>query len=80
LGVIAMQQKRWADAERYLQGSLQMEPEDAKTWFNLARVRREAGNTAGAREAATRALQIQPGNAGVQAFLEQLDKAAVIPP
>ena len=72
LGVIAMEQKRWADAEKYLVGSLKIEPDDAKTWFNLARTRKEMGNLAKSDEALREAEKLEPANPIYRVFREQL--------
>lgn len=73
LGVIAMEQKRWSDAEVLYRKSLIIEPEDAKTWFNLARVRKEAGNLPGAEQALKEAEKLQPDAPSFKAFREQLN-------
>ena len=49
LGVIAYQQKFWVPAEKFLSGSLAIEPNDAKTNYLLACVRVERGDRDGAR-------------------------------
>jgi hypothetical protein len=72
LGVIAIEQKRWPDAETYLRASLVVEREDAKTWFNLARVRKEVGNIPGAEQALGEALRLDPGNVSFQEFRKGL--------
>lgn len=62
LGFIAMQRKRWADAEKFFLGSLKYEPEDANTWFLLADTRVKRGRTSEASEAIERALHLEPEN------------------
>jgi len=71
LGVLALEEKRWALAERFFLGSLETEPEDAKTHYLLARARYENGDLAGARTALDKALHARPRQ---REFLELQDK------
>jgi Flp pilus assembly protein TadD len=72
LGVIAIEQKRWTDAELYLLASLRTEPEDAKTWFNLARAQKETGNITKAEASLREAQRRDPSNVSYQALADQL--------
>jgi tetratricopeptide (TPR) repeat protein len=71
LGVLAMEEKRWDLAEKFLSASLDSEPEDAKTHYLLARVRLELGNLDGARAELDIALRARPNQ---KEFLELRDK------
>jgi Tfp pilus assembly protein PilF len=79
LGVIAIEQKRWADAELYLLGSLRTEPDDAKTWFNLARAQKEMGGITKAEASLREAQRRDPSNLAYQTFAEQLKDASKTP-
>ncbi len=72
LGIIAIQRKRWTEAESYLLASLQVETDDAKTWFLLAQARKELGNHAGSQQAIGRALELKPGNPDLVSFQQSL--------
>jgi len=50
-------------AERAIEGSLAIDATRPKSWINLARVRMERSEPRGALEAATKALEIEPGSA-----------------
>jgi tetratricopeptide (TPR) repeat protein len=73
LGLIAYDQKDLILAERFFQMSVASEPENAKTFFLLARTRRDKGDRDGAREAIRRALQLRPGQAEFQALQAALE-------
>ena len=60
LCVLAIEEKRWKLAEMFITGSLQVEQEDAKRHFMLARIRVELGDLAGARNALATALRLKP--------------------
>lgn len=60
LGVIAMQQKRWTDAEQLFEASIVADSHDAKTYYLLALMRYEAGRPSAAREPIEKALQLRP--------------------
>jgi hypothetical protein len=60
VGVIAMQEKRWDIAERSFLKSLEVEPDDAKTFYLIARARFEAGNRQGAMAAVGEAIRRVP--------------------
>jgi tetratricopeptide (TPR) repeat protein len=72
LGALAVQEKRWPLAEAFLSMSLQIEPDDAKTDFLLAQVRRERNDLPGARQAIDAAMHLRPGVPAFQQFSQQL--------
>jgi cytochrome c-type biogenesis protein CcmH/NrfG len=55
-----MQEKRWDIAERSFLKSLEVEPDDAKTYYLIARARFEAGNRQGAMAAVGEAIRRVP--------------------
>jgi tetratricopeptide (TPR) repeat protein len=59
-GVIALEEKRWDIAERAFMKSLQSDPDDAKTYYLLARARLELGNRQGALAAIEEAVRRAP--------------------
>ncbi len=71
LGVLALEEKRYDLAERFLTDALASEPEAAKTHFLLARVRFESGRLPEARAALDEALRLRPKQ---REFLELLEK------
>ena len=79
LGVLAMEEKRWDLAEKFLLASLDAEPDDAKTYFLLARVRFESGRADAAKTPIKKALELRPAQ---KEFLELRDRitAPVRPP
>lgn len=72
LGVLALAEKRWELAERFFQASIASDPEDAKTYYLLARARFERGDIAGAQAALHAALQLRPGEAQFLEFQSKL--------
>jgi len=72
LGVMALEEKRPADAEQLFQRSLITEPDDAKTWFLLARACRDQGNVSHAKTAITQAIRRDGKAAEFQKFRDQL--------
>ena len=73
LGVLAMEEKRWDLAEQFLVASIAAEPEDAKTYYLLARVRYETGRAEPAKAALKKALELRPAQ---KEFLELRDRIA----
>ena len=73
LGVLAMEEKRWDLSEQFLVASIAAEPEDAKTYYLLARVRYETGRAEPAKAALKKALELRPAQ---KEFLELRDKLA----
>ncbi len=74
LGVLAMDEKRWAVAERFLAAAVQAEPESGKTHYLLARTRFENGDMAGARASLDEAMRLRPGQREIVEFRDQLTK------
>jgi tetratricopeptide (TPR) repeat protein len=72
LGALAAEEKRWPLAEAFLNGSLQIEPNDAKTSFLLAQVRWERHDFQGAREAIANAVRLQPDRPEFQKLSHEL--------
>ena len=73
LGVLAMEDKRWDLSEKFLLGSIDAEPDDAKTYYLLARVRFESGKPDAAKAPLQKALELRPTQ---REFLELRDKLA----
>ena len=73
LGVLAMEEKRWDLSEQFLVASIAAEPEDAKTYYLLARVRYETGRAEPAKAALKKALELRPAQ---KEFLELRDRIA----
>ena len=76
LGVLALEEKRWDLSEKFLLGSIDAEPDDAKTYYLLARVRFESGKRDAAKAALQKALELRPTQ---REFLELRDKLAAPP-
>ncbi len=82
LGVLAIQEKRWPLAERFLTGSLSIDPADAKANYLLAEARLGQGNFGGAQAALSEAMRLGPGNPMFQKLNDELtaqQRAAVTP-
>ena len=79
LGVLALEEKRWPLAERFLEGSLRIDASDSKTHYLLARARRELGNTSGASEAVAEALRLEPGEPQYLRFAQELADPTLAP-
>jgi len=71
LGVIAMEEKRWPLAEKFLAAAIDTEPDDAKAHYLLARVYAEDNKPAAARAEIETALRLRPKQ---KQFLELRDK------
>ncbi len=72
LGVIALDEKHPDAAERYFQRSLEVEPDDAKTWFLLARACKDQGHIPHAELAITQAIKHDSRNPAFPKFLDEL--------
>jgi tetratricopeptide (TPR) repeat protein len=70
-GVLELEEKRWSLAERFFLASLDAEPEDAKSYYLLARARFEMGRMDDAKSALDEALRRRPNQ---KEFLELRDK------
>jgi hypothetical protein len=79
LGVLALEEKRFDLAEKFLVASLQTEPDDAKTFYLIARSRLGRDERAGALAAAERAVQLAPGQPEFAQLLQQI-RAVPAPP
>ncbi len=60
LAVLALEEKRWELAEKFLGSAIAAETEDPKLYYLLAQARKEQGNGDGAREAVEQAIQRRP--------------------
>jgi len=71
LGVLAMDRKLWPIAQRLFSAALDVEPDDARTRYLLARVDFESGDIEAARTELEKALRLRPNQ---REFLELRDK------
>jgi Tfp pilus assembly protein PilF len=78
LGVLLISQKRFAEAAHWLTESLQIEPDDGKTWFLLAGVKLELKDNAGALAAVQRAMQLKPHQKKIEELYRQIQKATAL--
>jgi len=62
LGWLEAQQERWAEAEQWLQRAVELAPDDAHAWFNLAYARDKGGLDDAAIAAFRRATELNPDN------------------
>jgi len=62
LGWLEAQQERWAEAEQWLQRAVELAPDDAHAWFNLAYARDKGGLDDAAITAFRRATELNPDN------------------
>ena len=74
MGIIALEEKRWGDAEKFLGGALKIDPDSAKGHFLLARARRESGNIPGALTAVEEAIRLDGTNGDFQRLRDELRK------
>ena len=74
--MLALEEERWELAEKFFASSSEAEPDDAKTFYLLARARFEAGKTDAAKSALGQALEMRPHQ---KEFLELRDKLAKPP-
>ena len=72
LGVLALQEGRWALAEQFLDVALRMEASDANTLYLLAQARWREGHLADAADAVDRALALRPTQARLQELRTQI--------
>jgi hypothetical protein len=76
LGVIALEDQRFADAKEYFRRALEQQPHNAKTHFLLAKTELALGNIAGARIALTHALELEPDRREFRELQEQIERRA----
>jgi tetratricopeptide (TPR) repeat protein len=76
LGIISLEEKRPADAEKAFQLSLNAEPDEAKTWFLLARACKDKGDIAHAETAIDQAIKRDGSDAAFQKFRVELRQQA----
>jgi len=62
LGWLEAQQERWGAAEAWLARAVELEPDDAPSWFNLAYARDKGGMDDAAIVAFQRATELNPKN------------------
>jgi Flp pilus assembly protein TadD len=62
LGWLEAQRERWAEAEKWLHRAVELAPDDAHAWFNLAYVRDKGGLDDAAIAAFLRATELAPNN------------------
>jgi Flp pilus assembly protein TadD len=62
LGWLEAQQKHWTEAEAWYVRAVEVEPDDAHTWFNLGYVRDQGGMDEAAIAAFRRATELNPNN------------------
>ena len=79
LGIIALEEKQWGAAEKFFTGALKAEPDSAKTYFLIARARREAGNIPGALAAIEVAIRLDGRTPDFQKFHDELRGASPSP-
>src|ERR1700677_2376976 len=72
LGNLALRDKQWEAATAFLEKAISIEPNDAKTYYLLARARQGAGDLPGADRAIKQALVLAPGDEGFQEFAAQI--------
>jgi hypothetical protein len=82
LGVMAMEEKRWDLAESFLVGSLQLDSDDAKTSYLLAKTREARNDLDGALAAIDNALRLKPEQADYRQLRVELDqrRSSTVPP
>jgi Flp pilus assembly protein TadD len=76
LGVIALEDQRFADAKEFFRRALEQEPQNAKTHFLLAKTELALGNIAGARIALAHALEREPDRPEYRELQEQIEQRA----
>lgn len=62
LGWLEAQQQHWSPAAQWLRRAVELAPDDAQAWFNLAYVLDQGGDDATALAAFGRATALDPGN------------------
>jgi hypothetical protein len=72
LAVIALQEGHWRLAIGLLRAVLVRVPNDAKTWFLIARAELQLGERASAHEAISRAVELEPNHSEFRALQQEL--------
>ena len=79
LGIIALEEKQWSEAEKIFTAALKVEPGSAKAYFLIARARRESGNIPGALAAIGEAIRLDGKTPEFQKLRDELRAAAPVP-
>ena len=74
LGVIALEDQRFIEAKEFFLRALELEPQNAKTHFLLAKTELGLGNIAGARAALAPALEREPDRPEYRELQEQIER------
>ena len=74
LGVLAIEEERWDVATAFLQRSLEIEPDDAKTHYLLAKVKLTTNDIAAARKEINEALRLKPQQKEFRELAEEISK------
>ncbi|MEO8043972.1 MAG: tetratricopeptide repeat protein [Spartobacteria bacterium] len=72
LGVLALQESRWELASRFFRHALEVAPNNAKTYFLIARAEMKSGHRAEAERAIAQALELEPHRAEFQELQQEL--------
>ena len=72
LGLVYTQQGKLKEARRALQKSLSLNPSYVNGWLHLAEVCQQGSDSAGAREAVNKVLQLDPSNSSARRLQSQL--------
>ena len=75
LGILAMEEKRWPLAEKFLTAALRFEPDDAKTLYLLANVKFEMGDLKAALKNAESAYNLNPGPHEFRGLIDKINAA-----
>ena len=76
LGVLAIEEKRWALAEAFLTRALEIDADNAKTFYLLAEARFQTHNRAGASAAIEHAVRLRPDQPRFLALRDQIAATA----
>ncbi len=74
LGVIALEEEHWQEAEAHLQRAIQAEPDDGKKWYLLAKACKAQGDMEHAAVAISRAIALDANTPEFQKFRDELRK------
>jgi tetratricopeptide (TPR) repeat protein len=76
MGVIALDDRRPAEAKEFFRKAIEQEPENAKTHFLLAKAELALGNIEGAKAALAQALQREPDRTEYRELHEEIERRA----